>query len=57
MQDRAQESFEALLNMMKDFDLFPKLLSAATLYFVYMEVLRCEQNNLVHETEYGKMVI
>lgn len=38
-KDYHGQSFEAWLEMMKDFEVFPKLISASQLFFVYNEVL------------------
>jgi hypothetical protein len=39
---------------MKDFEVFPKLISASSLYFLYNSTLKAPENNLIHETNYIK---
>ena len=35
-KDYQNKSFDSLLEIMKDFDVYPKLISASQLYFIYL---------------------
>jgi hypothetical protein len=56
-KDYQNRSFECFLEIMKDFDVFPKLVSASQLFFIYNEVLDERQHNhlaLLSQSLYSK---
>jgi hypothetical protein len=42
---------------MKEFEVFPKLISASNLFFIYRTTLKAEANNLLRESNYSKTTI
>ena len=53
------KSFEGLVEIMKDFEVYPKLVSASQLYFVYNEVNNDHEHfnlSLLSPSLYSKIV-